>query len=522
MNPYRPSRNSLATRPEFAPPASRPAKRVEAKTAAAGKAWCWLLRGALAALVFGICGTAGSTAAGSSASGDWPRWAGPNGDCISTEKGFLRTWPATGPKVVWRIPVGAGSNHPSVAGDDLCYAQLEDNQRKETVKCIDANTGKEKWSHTHDVPPIWHVGWGALGVRATPTIAGKFVYAIGTFGDAFCFERRTGAIVWRHSFKEESPYLNGSLKGNGNLEWKGFNGSLIPVGDKIPYFYWQGGNPAIPAWAKTDVSNKMQFYAYDATTGKVAWKYEEDCPPGSRGPGLITGTGLPIQFKGEDCLVVHGNRQWKILRQSDGQQLWNWTCTGPQEAPAWASGGLRPVGKNLYLDSLNGWVPSLVECDFSQPDPKPKVLWTNHGIHDAVTPPVLWDGCIYGFYIDSRKEAADIGAKPGEQNFSFRCSDLKTGRLLWKEPGFHLGLSITAADGLLFIHDHKRLTLVEASASSYQQRGRVENLHPLANIGRNKERGLLDWSMPVIAGGRLFVRTPVEIICFDIKDPQAK
>lgn len=483
-----------------------------------------ILRFAFALFLVLTCGAAERDAAkpAAGAVGDWPRWAGPHGDCTSDEKGLLRAWPKAGPKVLWRIAVGAGSNHPSVVGDDLCYAQLEDDQRRETVRCIDANTGKKKWKHTYEVPPIWHVGWGQLGVRATPTITEKFVYAIGTFGDAFCFDRKTGAIVWKRSFKQESPYLDGTLKGAGNLEWKGFNGALVPLGDKIPYFYWQGGNPAIPAWAKTAVSSKMQFYAYDAATGKVAWKYEEDCPPGSRGPGLITGSGLPIKFRGEDCLVVHGNRQWKILRQADGKQLWNWECTGPQEAPAWASGGIKPVGKNLYLNSLNGWVPSLVECDFSQPDPKPKVLWSNVGIHDAVTPPVIWDGCIYGFYIDSRKDASDIGAKPGEQNYSFRCSELKTGKLLWKEHGFHLGLSITAADGLLFVHDYQRLTLVEASASGYTQKGRVENLHALPNTGRNMHRGLLDWSMPVISSGRLFVRTPIEIICYDIKDSKAE
>ena len=37
-------------------------------------------------------------------------------------------------------------------------------------------------------------------------------------------------------------------------------------------------------------------------------------------------------------------------------------------------------------------------------------------------PPVIWDGCIHGFDINARKEASDIGAKPGKQNFSFRCS----------------------------------------------------------------------------------------------------
>ncbi|HVR85437.1 MAG TPA: hypothetical protein VMU54_14065, partial [Planctomycetota bacterium] len=311
-------------------------------------------------------------------------------------------------------------------------------------------------------------------------------------------------------------------KGGGNLEWKGFNGSLVPLGNLIPYFYWQGGNPAIPAWAKTDVSNKMQFFAYDAATGKIAWKFEEDCSAGCRGPGLITGGGLPITFQHEDALVVHGNRQWKILRLADGKQLWNWECSGPNESPAWACGGLKRVGPNRYLDSLNGWIPSLVECDFSQPDPQPKVLWSNGEIHEAVTPPVICDGCLYGFFIDARDEASEMGAKPGEQNFSFRCSDLGTGKVLWKVQGFHLGLSVTSADGLLFIHDHQRVTLVQADRSAYLQKGRIDHLHQLPNVGRGSHRGLLDWSMPVLSRGRMYIRTPVEIICYDIKDPKAR
>ena len=107
-------------------------------------------------------------------------------------------------------------------------------------------------------------------------------------------------------------------------------------------------------------------------------------------------------------------------------------------------------------------------------------------------------------------------------DYSFRCTDLKTGKLLWKEPGFHMGLAISAADGRLYIHDYQRLTLVEANSKVYIQKGRIEKLHTVANIGRNTHKGLLDWSMPVISKGRLYIRTPVEIICYDIKDPGAK
>lgn len=455
--------------------------------------------------------------AGIAAASDWPHWAGPRGNCTTDETGLLKQWPEAGPPVLWRIPIGIGSNHPSVAGRDVCFAQLDEDAEHETIKCIDVETQQVKWSHTYPVPPIYHVGWGDLGVRATPTITNKHVYAVGTFGHGFCFERATGQIVWEHDFRKESPYLDGSLKNAGNLEWKGFNGSLIPDGDRIVMFYWQGGNPAIPAWEKTAVSNSMQVFAYGALSGNVEWKYEEPCAPGCRGPGLITGRGLPIRYQQQECVVIHGNRQWKILRQSDGKQLWNWECSGPNEAPAWASGGLREVGPNLYLDRLNGWQLSLVECDFSQADPKPNVLWIKNEVHEAITPPVILDGHIYGFWIDDRDEASELGGRPGHAHFSLRCTELLSGKLQWSQPGFKMGLSMSAADGHIYVRSHQTVTLIEANSNAYVEKGRIEKIHDLRNTGPRGHKGLLDWNMPVIANGKLLLRTPGELICYDIR-----
>jgi hypothetical protein len=163
-----------------------------------------------------------------------------------------------------------------------------------------------------------------------------------------------------------------------------------------------------------------------------------------------------------------------------------------------------------------------VECDFSQADPKPRVLWSSSAIHETVTPYIVWDGCIYGFFVDHRPDAWAMGAKPGKADFSLRCTDLKTGKLLWKRPGFFMGLSMAAADGRLYVHSHQTLTLVEPNPNGYVEKGRIEKLHDLSNVGRGSHRGLLDWCMPVISRGRLFIRTPVEIICYDIKAPNAK
>jgi hypothetical protein len=265
----------------------------------------------------------------------------------------------------------------------------------------------------------------------------------------------------------------------------------------------------------------MQVFAYDAATGKVVWKFEETCKPGTRGPGLVAGGGLPITFNKQECVAVHGNREWKILRLADGKQVWHWECSGPNEAPAWACGGLRPVGSNLYVDALNGWQTSLVQCDFSQKDPKPKVLWTNQQVHEAVTPFVTWNGYLYGFWADNRQEASEIGAKPGHVGYSLRCTELKTGKMQWSKPGFKMGLSMSVADGHVYVRSHQTIRLIEANPKEYVETGRIDKVHTLKNTGARSQKGLLDWCMPAISRGRMYIRTPVELICYDLRDEAA-
>jgi hypothetical protein len=81
-----------------------------------------------------------------------------------------------------------------------------------------------------------------------------------------------------------------------------------------------------------------------------------------------------------------------------------------------------------------------------------------------------------------------------------------------------MGLSMSAAGGNIYVRSHQTLTLIEANPTAYVEKGRVEKVHDLKNTGPRSQKGLLDWNMPVIARGRLYIRTPVEIICYDIRD----
>src|SRR5574341_499271 len=46
---------------------------------------------------------------------DWPQWRGPNRDGISRETGLLKSWPESGPRVLWRAPSGEGFSGIAIA-----------------------------------------------------------------------------------------------------------------------------------------------------------------------------------------------------------------------------------------------------------------------------------------------------------------------------------------------------------------------------------------------------------------------
>src|SRR6516165_4063230 len=47
---------------------------------------------------------------------DWPQWLGPRRDGVWREKGILDKFPKDGPRVKWRVDIGAGYSGPAVAG----------------------------------------------------------------------------------------------------------------------------------------------------------------------------------------------------------------------------------------------------------------------------------------------------------------------------------------------------------------------------------------------------------------------
>jgi outer membrane protein assembly factor BamB len=123
---------------------------------------------------------------------DWPQWQGPDRDNVSKETGLLQDWPKGGPRHVWTSTVaGIGYSGPAVVGERVYI--LGSDGKQDFAMALDASTGKKVWAQP--IGPFVKNGYGS-GPRATPTVDGEFLYALGAAGELHCLKVADGARVW--------------------------------------------------------------------------------------------------------------------------------------------------------------------------------------------------------------------------------------------------------------------------------------------------------------------------------------
>ena len=135
---------------------------------------------------------------------DWPQWLGPQHNGSSPETGLLTTWPATGPKVLWKVAGGDGYSSVAVVGK-RAYTMVQ-RGKDELVLALDVADGKELW-RVRTGPAYRQRLWQRA--RGTPAIDGKFVYVQSATGPLMCLDAdKKGEIVWQHDLLKEFKAKN--------------------------------------------------------------------------------------------------------------------------------------------------------------------------------------------------------------------------------------------------------------------------------------------------------------------------
>jgi outer membrane protein assembly factor BamB len=398
------------------------------------------------------------------AAADWPWLYGPRRNHTSDQKGLLRTWPQQGPKVLWRVAMGAGFGGPAVSGGNV-YLLDRDEKVGDTLRVLDLASGKELWTFAYDAPGSFMFA----GSRTTPTVDGELVYTVGPMGDLHAISTKTRKPAWSKNI------------------WKDF-----------------GGGAELPRWAI--VQNPLTYgdslivapqtseagvVAYDKLTGALQWK----SPALSGIPGYVTPS--IVKVAGEDHLVMitaavgrgRTARDGSVngLDPRSGKVLWTytgWQCIIPVPQAVDAGEG------RVLITGAYGAGTVMLKVDKKGDAYAVSELFKNPDFGAHTQPPVLHDGHFYAHYTINERSDGLVAMSIN-------------GQIKWKtdqQPPFVRGGSILA-DGLLLMTDgNTKVYLVEPSPAGFKPLASAVILEPGDN-----------WAPLALVDGTLLVRGQKEL-----------
>lgn len=350
---------------------------------------------------------------------DWPNWMGPNHDGISTETGWSKRWPTSRLPVMWTKELGTGFSSFSVV-DGLAYSMGHRNGR-ETVWCLNVETGHEVWAHSY--PAILNPNLYEGGPGSTPTVHSGMVFSLSIDGRLIGYKQKTGEVVWEVDLQQDLDV--------GMHEW-GFNASPYILGDQL-------------------LLECGRVVSYDWKTGKKLWQSSKH----RAGYGSVR----PFDFRGETLLASLDCDGLRISRANDGSEVafsrWpspfgtNSTTPIVVDDRIFVSTGYN-VGSVLFRLSENGL----------------EQQYAHRQMRNHFNNSILYEDHLYGF--DGNSNLGRV--------VRLTCMNFRTGEVKWKEAGLGCGSLIVADGHLLILSDRGDLILAKASPEKFEEVSRSQFL----------------------------------------------
>lgn len=347
-----------------------------------------------------------------SASGEWPRWRGPHGNGIVTDTNWNPAVFAEEPKILWRASVGVGYSSVAVS-NGLAYT-LGNSRGKDTVFCLDAQTGEVIWAYSYACGSSQYPG-----PRATPTVDGDRVYTLSLEGHLHAFDADTGEVIWfRHlidDYRIRPP------------QWSFACSPVIHENSLI-------------------LNAGAAGFALDKNSGEKLWD-------SGRGPG---GYSTPVFYEHGDitAAAILSNQRISGVEIGSGDVIWSHPWRGMPDI-----NGSDPVvyEQRVFVASGYGKGSSLI--DFSG---RERTIWESRYFQTHFSSFVLIDGYIYGNDGDARRVSSGV----------YRCIDFDTGVEMWSaDLGF--GSLIAVGEYLILLNSVGVITIVEASPEGFHQLSRA-------------------------------------------------
>jgi outer membrane protein assembly factor BamB len=386
---------------------------------------------------------------------DWPQYFGPNRDGTSSETGLVRSFPAEGPKVLWRKDTGSGWSGPAVAGERAILFYRSENN--EVVECVDVATGKEKWKKSYRTRYV-DMFDKDNGPRATPLIVGERIFTLGAEGTLTAFSLSDGAEIWQRNVNKDY---------------------------KVPASYFGVGTSPMMAGGKLIVNIGAKgagIVAFDPADGKEVWK--------STDQGVSYSSPVLAKIDGEELAVFFTRQGLLALTPDKGEVRYEHYWRPRIDASVNAASPIV-AGNQIFLSTSYNTGAIALEASKGEV----KEVWKgDKSLSCHYNTPVLVKGYLYG--IDGRQE---YGPR-------VRCVEWKTGTVKWTKDEFGCATLIVADGMIIAFCESGELVLIDPSTESYKELARA------AILDKAPCR-----AAPALSGGKLISRDSAKWICVDLK-----
>lgn len=395
---------------------------------------------------------------------DWPQWRGMNRDGVFSETGLLESFPASGLRVRWRVPVGWGFSSPVVAQGRVYLADSEvvKPNARERLHCIDETTGKLLWTHSYEVA---YEDWAfdpsqEIGPVATPIVQNGKVYTVGRLGHLFCLRTRDGAVLWQRNLVTEYQIAFSP-------------GMPSPLIEEDLLILFIGGKPG------------AGVVALHKDTGAEVWKALDE--------KLTFSSPIIIFSGGKKQLIVWTQESVTSLDPVVGTTYWRQRLLTNSDyavsTPVFHKDRLLIGGLMFQLDSVR---------------PDATVLWPASKAPSrrifSHTSTALFRGD-HLFSAKSSGELICVEASTGQQVWETdKITDLKNGASIHLTPN---------GDSVLLYTNQGELIRARLTFEGYTEISRVAVLEPTFPFAGRK----VAWSPPAYANRHIFARSGKELVC---------
>jgi outer membrane protein assembly factor BamB len=384
---------------------------------------------------------------------DFPQYLGPQRQAVLPGARLARDWAKTPPRLLWRQPVGAGWGAFAVVGE---YAVTQEQRGdQECVVCYRVADGATAWIHADTTR--FDSSMGGSGPRATPTIAGGRVYALGATGLLNCLDGATGRPIWAVNILNDNRAEN---------IIHGVSASPLVVDNCVLVCPTGRNGPSL--------------VAYHRDTGTRVWQAGQD--------QASYGSPLLAELAGLRQVLLATSAGVTAHDVTAGQVLWSFPWTNGEEINC--SQPIPHAGGTDQVFFSTGYGKG---CALFRVERSAEGAWSVHPLWDSLqmktkfTTPVLHKGFVYGL---------DDGI--------LACVDVAAGKRAWKDGRYQHGQILLAGDLLLVQAENGQVVLVEPVPDGLRELGRLPAL-----TGKT-------WNNPALAGRFLLVRNDHEAACYEL------